>query len=199
MGCLMRRIRISGILLILFGCSPNTADVSLSTQLSGSPETLPNLLEEESSEKPLRSLELQEIENRVKELLELQQVTLIECESDPGSFIGTAYPAEGKPFSIAVTFDNGRIIRYHASAIPERVSDTRANHVRERIRRRGQIDWAITEKARRGWQHGNFRSAGRDEQIAAMIAIQIGVEKAISDPLDREATLDFIQQNIDSW
>lgn len=65
--------------------------------------------------------------------------------------------------------------------------------------RRGQIDWTLAEKARRSWKEGNFRSADRAEQAAAMLVIVAGIKKAIPDPLDREATLDYVERNIDSW
>jgi hypothetical protein len=65
--------------------------------------------------------------------------------------------------------------------------------------RRGQINWTMAEKARRSWKEGNFRSADRAEQAAAMLVIVAGIKKAIADPLDRETTLDYVQRNIDSW
>ncbi len=63
----------------------------------------------------------------------------------------------------------------------------------------GSINWSMVSKARTSWQNGNFSKADRSEQAAALMVILLGIEKQISDPDDREATLDYIQSSIDSW
>ena len=80
-------------------------------------------------------------------------------------------------------------------------AEKRIQKVRETVTvsRSGKIDWAIVEKARSSWNELDFRSAGRAELENALAIIVVAVNQAVPDPLDRAATLDHIQRNIDSW
>ncbi len=63
----------------------------------------------------------------------------------------------------------------------------------------GNIRWDMVDKARKSWQDNDLRNASLEDQIAVMIVIQVGIEKAVTNIQDREATLDYIQEHIDSW
>ncbi len=80
------------------------------------------------------------------------------------------------------------------------VAESRRQQAREAATvARGQIDSDMVYKVRKNWRDLGFGSADQAEQEYAIAIIIIAVKKAVQDPLDCEATLDYIQRNIDSW
>jgi hypothetical protein len=66
-------------------------------------------------------------------------------------------------------------------------------------KRKGQVDYSLVSTFRSAWQKDDMRNQPRALQAQGMALLQAIVATDVDDPADREATLDYIQDNIDSW
>ena len=63
----------------------------------------------------------------------------------------------------------------------------------------GRVNHSLVETCKAAWQREGWRHKSRAEQAKAMMLMQAIVEADCPNPADREATLDYIQRDIDSW
>ncbi|MEQ1904625.1 MAG: hypothetical protein ABL888_10595 [Pirellulaceae bacterium] len=65
--------------------------------------------------------------------------------------------------------------------------------------RTGTVDYSMVSTLRSAWRNEGWRNKSRIEQEAAMLLMIQIVQNDIDDPLDEQATLDYIQKTIGSW
>jgi hypothetical protein len=63
----------------------------------------------------------------------------------------------------------------------------------------GRVNYALVNTLKDAWQREGWREKSIAEKKKAVALMILVVNTDCSDPADREATLDYIQCNIDSW
>ena len=65
--------------------------------------------------------------------------------------------------------------------------------------RPGSVRYSLVQTFRNAWRRDDMRHQPRSIQIQTIALMQAIVETDVPDAADREATLDYIEQTIDSW
>jgi len=63
----------------------------------------------------------------------------------------------------------------------------------------GKVHYSLVNTVRKSWQEEGWRYKSKGEQAQALALIILVVQADCSDPKDREATLDYIENNINQW
>lgn len=63
----------------------------------------------------------------------------------------------------------------------------------------GVVHYSLVETLKQAWQREGYRDRSRAEKLQAIALMQLAVDNDISNPADREATLDYIQREIGAW